>query len=66
MRVLTTIFGFHAFGACIPSIQSISRTYKLELKPLVAQEMPYILVIGGVAALIVAIVVVLFLLRRKS
>lgn len=66
MRVLTTIFGFHAFGACIPSIQSISRTYELEFKPLVAQEMPYILVIGGVAALIVAIVVVLFLLRRKS
>ncbi|RLE90115.1 MAG: hypothetical protein DRJ49_00905 [Thermoprotei archaeon] len=65
MRVLTTVFGFHAFGACIPPVQSISKSYEVELKPLPVEETPYIIIVAGVA-LFVVLAIALFLIRRRK
>lgn len=59
-----TFVGINAFGACLPSAQSLDITYQgLKLKSVVSEELPWAY-IGG-AATAVAVVAVLYFAKRK-
>jgi len=54
------------FGACIPSVQSLSMTYEdLRLKPVLGEELPWMYV-GAAAVLAVVAVLVALKLRQRA
>lgn len=57
------IQGLTEFGACVPSVQSLSLSYELELKPVVVEGFPWSYIAIPVA--IAAIIVVIFIRRKR-
>jgi len=55
--------GFGTFGACLPSVQSLSISNDVKLKP-VEEELPLTLIAGGAGVVAVAIVALLAVRRR--
>jgi len=57
--------GFGTFGACLPSVQSLSITSDVQLKP-VEEELPLAYIAAGAVVVAAAAVIALLALRRRA
>jgi len=55
------------WAVCMPSVEAMGMTYEgLSLKPLLAEELPWMYIAAGVVAVVVIIAVILGLRRRRA